>query len=153
MVYTELAPRRQHFTWHQPCNNHRALTSTPLPWILIIRAIKGYSHSLRITCDMCAVSLIESREQRYIKAMNNNNNKSGRFDTGRDVERANENEMPLQMAASHSQRPRHRRGLNPFHLGTVRTDFQSARVIQVTEGNVRGTRSPNDSRQCETGPG
>ena len=25
MVYTELVPRRQHFTWHQPCNNHRAL--------------------------------------------------------------------------------------------------------------------------------
>ena len=25
MVYTELAPRRQHFTWHQPCNTHRAL--------------------------------------------------------------------------------------------------------------------------------
>ena len=41
MVYTELAPRQQHFTWHQPCNNQRALSvSTPLPWILIIRAIK-----------------------------------------------------------------------------------------------------------------
>ena len=25
MVYTELAPKRQHFTWHQPCNIHRAL--------------------------------------------------------------------------------------------------------------------------------
>ena len=25
MVYTELAPKRQHFTWHQPCNNHSAL--------------------------------------------------------------------------------------------------------------------------------
>ena len=25
MVYTELALKRQHFTWHQPCNNHRAL--------------------------------------------------------------------------------------------------------------------------------
>ena len=25
MVYTELVPRRQHFTWHQPCNNQRAL--------------------------------------------------------------------------------------------------------------------------------
>ena len=36
-----------------------------------IRAVKGYSHSFRITCDMCAVSLLESREQRYIKAMNN----------------------------------------------------------------------------------
>ena len=25
MVYTELAPKRQHFTWHQPCSNQRAL--------------------------------------------------------------------------------------------------------------------------------
>ena len=25
MVYTELGPRRQHFTWHQPYNNQRAL--------------------------------------------------------------------------------------------------------------------------------
>ena len=61
MVYTELAPRRQHFTWHLPCNNQRALPVQPLPWILI-RAIKGYSHSFRITCDMCAVSVLESRE-------------------------------------------------------------------------------------------
>ena len=65
MVYTELAPRRQHFTWHQPCNNHRALP------VHHFRAIKGYSHSFTITCDMCAVSLLESREQRY----NNNNNR------------------------------------------------------------------------------
>ena len=28
-------------------------TSTPLPWILIIRAIKGYSHSFRMACQ-CA---------------------------------------------------------------------------------------------------
>ena len=26
MVYTQLAPRRQHFTWHQPCNNQTALS-------------------------------------------------------------------------------------------------------------------------------
>ena len=25
-MYTELAPRRQHFTWHQPCNNQRAIS-------------------------------------------------------------------------------------------------------------------------------
>ena len=25
MVYTGLAPKQQQFTWHQPCNNHRAL--------------------------------------------------------------------------------------------------------------------------------
>ena len=35
---------------------------------------KGHSHSFRITCDMCAVSLLQSKEERYIKAMNNNNN-------------------------------------------------------------------------------
>ena len=52
----------------------KSATSTPLPWILIMHTIKGYSHSFRITCDMCAVSLLESREWRYIKAMNNNNN-------------------------------------------------------------------------------
>ena len=38
----------------------QSATSTPLPWILIIRAIKGYSYSFRITCDMYAVSLLES---------------------------------------------------------------------------------------------
>ena len=27
MVYTELAPRRQHFTWHQPRNNQRTQTN------------------------------------------------------------------------------------------------------------------------------
>ena len=31
----------------------QSATSTPLPWILITRAIKGYSHSFRITCQ-CA---------------------------------------------------------------------------------------------------
>ena len=50
MGYTKLAPKRQHFTWHLPCNIHRAL---PLSWILIIRAMKGYSHSFRMTCQ-CA---------------------------------------------------------------------------------------------------
>ena len=33
---------------------------------------KGHSHSFRITCDKCAVSLLQSKEERYIKAMNNN---------------------------------------------------------------------------------
>ena len=46
--------------------------STPLPWILIIRAIKGYSHSFRITCQ-CA-QWVCSRAESYTKAMNNNNN-------------------------------------------------------------------------------
>ena len=26
MVYTELVPKRQHFTWHQPCNTQRTLS-------------------------------------------------------------------------------------------------------------------------------
>ena len=40
----------------------KSATSTPLPWILIICAIKEYSHSFRIICDMCAMSLLESRD-------------------------------------------------------------------------------------------
>ena len=53
------------FTWHQPCNNQREL------WVLYITSVdinnerykkKGYSHSFRITCNMCTVSLLESRE-------------------------------------------------------------------------------------------
>ena len=35
------------------------------------RAIKGYSYSFGVTCDNSAVSLLESGEQRYIKAINN----------------------------------------------------------------------------------
>ena len=62
------------FHMEQAMQQPQSATSTPLPWILIIRAIKRYSHSFRITCDMCALSLPESREQRYINAMNNNNN-------------------------------------------------------------------------------
>ena len=55
MVCTELAPKWQHFTWHQPIKQPQSATNTPLPWILIIRAIKRkkkkrYSHSFRITC-------------------------------------------------------------------------------------------------------
>ena len=52
MVYTELAPK-QHFTWHQPCNTQKSAIRTPLLCILIIHAIKGYSHSFRIICQ-CA---------------------------------------------------------------------------------------------------
>ena len=63
MVYTELAPRWQQFhvapATQQPKS---AAVSTPLLWISIIRAIKRYSHSFRITCDVGAVSLLESRK-------------------------------------------------------------------------------------------
>ena len=62
MVYTEHAPRWQQFHMAPAMQKPKSATSTPPPWILIIRAIKGYSHSFRITCDMCAVSLLESRE-------------------------------------------------------------------------------------------
>ena len=43
----------------------KSATRTPLPWILIICTIKGYSHSFRITCDMCAVSAQEQRIALY----------------------------------------------------------------------------------------
>ena len=72
MVHTDLAPRWQQFHIALAMQQPSSAVSTPL-WC--IRAIKGYSHSFRITCDMNAVSLLESREQRYIKAINNNNNK------------------------------------------------------------------------------
>ena len=36
------------------------------------RAVKRYSYLLRIACDKSAVSLLTSREQRYIRAINNN---------------------------------------------------------------------------------
>ena len=62
MVYTELEPKTAAFHVAPAMQQPKSATSTPLPWILIIRAIKGYSHSFRITCDMCAVSLLESRE-------------------------------------------------------------------------------------------
>ena len=48
----------------QPENAVKYTTSV----ILKIGAIKGHSHSFRITGDMCAVSLLESREQRYRKS-------------------------------------------------------------------------------------
>ena len=38
----------------------KSAISTPLPWKLIIRSIKGYSHSFRITCDMCAATCVHA---------------------------------------------------------------------------------------------
>ena len=67
IVYTELALRWQQFHVAPAMQQPKSTISTPLLWILIIRAIKGYSHSFRITCDMCTLSLLESREQHYIK--------------------------------------------------------------------------------------
>ena len=75
MVYTEHAPKRQQFHVAPAMQQPKSAISTPLPRILIILAMKGYNHSIRITCEMYAVSLLSSREYRCIKAMNNNNNK------------------------------------------------------------------------------
>ena len=55
MMYTELAAEQQQ---QQP-------KSARLPvhhFGGLLRTIKGYSHSFRITCDMCALSLLKSRE-------------------------------------------------------------------------------------------
>jgi len=78
MIYTELAQRRQQFHVASARQQPKSAISTPLPWILIIGAIKrkkekrkkerkkrkkrGHNHSFRITCDMCAVGLLESKE-------------------------------------------------------------------------------------------
>ena len=61
MVYTELAPKRQHLTWHQPCNIHRAL---PVHHFVDINNTR-YKRIRSLTQNhmpMCAVSLLESRE-------------------------------------------------------------------------------------------
>ena len=71
MVYTELAPRRQQFHVAPAMQQPKSAISTQLPWkFKNTRDKKGYSHSFGITCDMCAASLLDSCEQRYIKAMN-----------------------------------------------------------------------------------
>ena len=80
-VSTELAPRRQQFQLAPVTQQASTTVSTPLWWMLKICAQRGYSHSFRITCDTSAVSLFMSREQRWIKAINNNSN----LRSGRDV--------------------------------------------------------------------
>ena len=74
VVYTEPAPRRQQFCVAPAMQQAVRALSAPLWRVFQKRAIKGYSHSFRITCDMSAVSLLESREQRYRKAIYHNNN-------------------------------------------------------------------------------
>ena len=88
-VYTDSTSRRQQFheAKYQPCSNQTALSVHYFSGYEITRykkkillffniKKKGYSHSLRITCDMNTVNLLESSEYRYIKAINNNNNSS-----------------------------------------------------------------------------
>ena len=76
MVYTELALRWQQFHVAPAMQQPKSVISTPLQWLLKICTIKGYSHSFRITWDMCTVNLLESREQHYLKAMNKNKRSS-----------------------------------------------------------------------------
>ena len=61
-MYTELVLRLAAFHVAPAMQQPKSTINTPCPWILIIRATKGYSHSFRITCDMCTVTLLESRE-------------------------------------------------------------------------------------------
>ena len=70
-MHPELALRRQQFHVAPAMQQPSITVSTPLQQILKICAMKGYSQSFRITCDVSAVSLLESRG--YIKAINNNN--------------------------------------------------------------------------------
>ena len=62
------------FTWHQPCQRCKYTTSVD---IQKTRYKKLFTH---VESHASAVSLLESGEQRYIKAINNNNN-TGFFST------------------------------------------------------------------------
>ena len=62
MVYTELVPRRQQFHMAPAMQQPNSAVSTLLQWILKICAVKGYSHSFRITCDMSTWSLLETEK-------------------------------------------------------------------------------------------
>ena len=72
MVYTEHAEKAavsrdtSQVTTKQRCNLHHLGGYSKTRY-------KKASHSFRITCDKSAASLLESREQRYIKEINNKN--------------------------------------------------------------------------------
>ena len=70
MVYTELA-----FHVAPAMQQPQSATSTPLLWILIIINMhcNWIQSVIQNHMPMCTVSQLESREQGYIKAMNNNN--------------------------------------------------------------------------------
>ena len=65
------------FRWHQPCNNQIVLSLHHFVgyWKTCYYFIfnEGCSQSFRIICDTSTVSLLKSREQCYIKAIDNNN--------------------------------------------------------------------------------
>ena len=75
MVYTELVLRQWQFHVAPAMPQPKSAIGTPLLWILKIPAVKGYSHSFRITCDVCNESARERRTVLYklINAMNDNN--------------------------------------------------------------------------------
>jgi len=82
MVYTELVPRRQQFRVAPAMLQPNSAVTEYTTSVDIKNktktnnkkhAIKGYSHSFRITRDMSAVSLLENREQRYTNATNDTN--------------------------------------------------------------------------------
>ena len=60
MVYTELAPRRQQFRVHQPCNEPNSTVSTPLRWIFKTHAERTQSliaNQMRHECSESAEEL------------------------------------------------------------------------------------------------
>ena len=62
--------KNAHIDTVQSPQQPNSAVSTPPRWIFIKRANKGDSRSSRITCNKNTVSLLESREQSYIKAVN-----------------------------------------------------------------------------------
>ena len=99
MVSTELAPRWQQFHVAPAMQQPKSAVSTPLPWILKIRAIYNRIQSLvhnhiqrvqrvcsRAENSVCKESAREQRIALYIKAMNTVNNPSPR---GSQVEQQN----------------------------------------------------------------
>ena len=55
--------------------NVRNSGTTHVMWDIKKSAVKGYSYSFTTAFDMSAVSLLESREERYIKAITNGQSK------------------------------------------------------------------------------
>ena len=68
VVYTERAEMAAVFWWHQPCQRCKYTSSVDIP-PKKTRYKKLFTH---VESHASAVSLLESGEQRYIKAINNN---------------------------------------------------------------------------------
>ena len=81
MVYTEPAPKRQQFHVTPVMQQPNSAVTRPLRQILNktrYEKEKYCSYSFRTTCDLTAVSRLDNREQRYIKAINKKAKKEGR---------------------------------------------------------------------------